>query len=642
MCSRNFCNLSRLLLLVVMAWASLSAFGQTNKLREVRVKGRKKEQSSADIRLQGFTGGMQQVTIDSSLLQQYSMQQLSQLLAEQSSVFVRSYGINGIATLNFRGASSAQSQVLWNGIPLNSASIGATDISLLSTNQFNRVRLIYGGSSSLLGSGNVGGALLLENDWDIPDTLRYRAKLAMEYGSFGQFRTNFRQTYHRGRWMAGMNLNGRAAQNNFAFTDLQGKHVQLSHAALGAGSLMAQSAYAWSDSSFIRAALWAQQYYREIPAALFEPVSAKVQRDDALRALLHAQAARSTHIWYGKVSASRERMRYEDSLIVLHSDNTVQQVYSEFGWRKSFGAAGTLLLFTPLMYAKAQADHDTVSRGQWRVALAAAYSKECFQHKLILNASARLEKTGEHQFVLPGLNVSWQAFRNLKWRANLQRSYRLPTLNELYFVPGGNPQLKPEQGWSADAGFRLDLPVSARLSLHQESSVFARKIHDWIFWFGGAIWTPHNIATVYSRGVETINTLSFRVSESLSFWTGLNTSFVLATTLSSYQPGDGSIGKQIPYSPRYHGQANIGFSWKQFRLNYNHTYTGYRFITVDESAYLSPYHTGNIYLSWACSSGRYSMSLSAFAGNVWNASYQVVGGRPMPGRNAGLGLGLSL
>lgn len=639
---RRFAFFFLLLLVDPSVFGCLEATAQMRKLREVKVKGRKREPQSADIRLNGFTGGMQRVAIDSSLLRQYALQQLSQLLSEQTSVFVRSYGINGVATLNFRGASSAQSQVLWNGVPLNSASVGATDVSLLSTNLFSRVELLYGGSSSLLGSGNVGGALLLDNKWSFTDSLPYHARIALEYGSFGQMRANLQQTLHVGRWMAGVNVNGRLAKNDFTFNGQQNEVQTMQHAALRAGSVLIQSAYQISDSTFIRAAVWGQQYYREIPAALFEPRSEKVQRDFALRSMIHAQLSRRSQVWYARLAATEERMRYEDSLIFLQTANKVQQGYSELGWRRSFGDAGDLLVFIPASFATTKPDRDTVYRHQSKLALAAAYSKYLWRNRIHLSLSGRAEQVNGRYFFLPGCNLSYTPIKVLKLRANLQRSYRVPTLNEMYFMPGGNPQLKPEQGWSSDAGWQLDLPLSGAIRLHQESSCFARRMHDWIIWFGGAIWTPHNIATVYSRGVETVNTLTCRLNAVSSFWIGLNTSFVLATTVSSYQPGDGSIGKQIPYSPRYNGQANIGCAWKNLRFTYNHTYTGYRFITVDESAYLAPYNTGNLQASWNRGSGRYGITLSAFANNLWNQSYQVVAGRPMPGRNVGAGMSLEL
>ena len=41
---------------------------------------------------------------------------------------------------------------------------------------------------------------------------------------------------------------------------------------------------------------------------------------------------------------------------------------------------------------------------------------------------------------------------NLVAKASISRNYRFPSLNDLYFLPGGNPDLKKEHGFTYDAG----------------------------------------------------------------------------------------------------------------------------------------------------------------------------------------------
>jgi len=171
--------------------------------------------------------------------------------------------------------------------------------------------------------------------------------------------------------------------------------------------------------------------------------------------------------------------------------------------------------------------------------------------------------------------------------------------------------------------------------------VFNRDIHDWIIWLGGAIWTPHNIAEVHSRGVETENNITYSVGK-WKLHMGLNTAYVLSTTVASYIYNDGSLGKQIPYTPRYNGQANAGFTYKNLSVNYIHTYTGYHFITTDESEYLPPYQTGNLQLMYNAHVQHHLWQLTGQCNNIWNEQYQVVASRPMPGINWLLGIKISL
>jgi iron complex outermembrane receptor protein len=76
-------------------------------------------------------------------------------------------------------------------------------------------------------------------------------------------------------------------------------------------------------------------------------------------------------------------------------------------------------------------------------------------------------------------------------------------------------------------------------------------------------------------------------------------------------------------------------------LNYNHRYTGYRFVTTDESQYLEPFQTGNLQMAYTIPLADYSLSASAQVRNIWNSRYEIVNGRPMPGRNFLVSLQLS-
>jgi len=617
---------------------------KADTLEEIKVHDRRAV--SADARINDFSSGQKIKSIDSTTLAQYRMQSMAGLLAQQTPVFVKSYGFNGLATLNFRGSSAAQSAVIWNGIPIQNAALGIADVSTLPVFFMNKVNIVYGGSSAMWGSGNVGGALVMENEVPVFDSSRRAISSGAGAGSFSQSMGSFRGSISGRRWYCSASIFAQMAQNDFSYINDAGVSAHMPNSRLESVAALLHAAYKIDAQNTISLTAWYQQYNRQIPPELQEPYSVKQQQDGSLRLLADWQRTLATGKLYAKASLVRDEQRYDDSAILLHMHNAVYQYYQECGWKKRWGASDQLLVFVPVQLSWLQPSRAMPHAEQRKVALAAAYSKNLW-NRLEVTLNARGESitppggnTLSIGYLLPGAGVAYRLADWLTLRANAQKTYRAPTLNELYYFPGGNSSLKPEQGWSEDAGYTLK-SGHGRFTFYHDLSVFTRDIHDWIIWIGGAIWTPHNIAEVHSRGVETENYITFKAGP-VKLHLGLNTAYVLATTASSYIYNDGSVGKQIPYTPRYNGQLNAGLTWGRFSVNYNHTYTGYRFTTSDESYYMQPYQTGNIQLSYSHVLRKDLWHLIMQCNNIWNERYQVVAFRPMPGINWLAGLGVDI
>ncbi len=604
----------------------------TDTLKEVKIKAKRaKPKVANDERLNTYSPGQTIVTIDSITLEQYRFQTMANLLAQQVPVFVKSYGLNNVATLNFRGASAAQSQVYWNGIPIQNAALGIADVSLLPVELMNKVNVVYGSSSALWGSGNVGGALLVENDLPaFGDSVYYLQSASAVAGSFGHYRFGIKSALSEERFAFSVNLFGQSVTNNFKYTDVNDSSRRMPNAELQSGVGLLQAAYKVNERNVVTARAWYQQYYREIPPALFETVSLKSQRDETIRLMLDWKHSGERTNTYIKTAYIRDYVWYKDTLALVDSRNYTNQVYTEAGIDHRFNEHHKLLLFTPIHINWI----DRVTQGdrftQNRYALAAAYLFTGINERFNLSVNGRGEVVNNMAFLLPGLNASYDINNWLQLRGNVQRTYRVPTLNELYYNPGGNPNLKPEKGWNQDVGYTVSLRRGLRLQ--HSLSAYNRVIDDWVIWLGGAIWTPHNIARVHSRGLETENKLQYRLND-VTIHLGLNASYTIATTVSSYLPGDGSIGKQIPYTPMYNGQANVGFSRNRLYLNYNHTYTGLRYITTDESFSIPSYTTGNLQIMYHLPIGNNMLQFTAQCNNIYNVQYQVVNARPVPGIN---------
>jgi vitamin B12 transporter len=610
----------------------------TDTLEEVNIRNRKKQVATQDERVRNFSPGQKVQTIDSFTLQQYQMQSVANVLAQQTPVFIKSYGLNGLATLNFRGSSAAQSQVYWNGVPIQNAALGIADVSLLPVSIINKMHIVYGGSAALWGSGNVGGALLLETDQPSFDSLRtVRNSLAIGAGSFGQYQLGGKMAVSNRRWSLSTTVFAQQAENNFKYIDNYGEEKETENSRLKGVAVLPQLVYRPTDHDVLKITAWYQKYYREIPAALFEQSSAKKREDEAVRLLLDWKRKQRQGLVYARTAFLTDRMQYEDSAALQFSNNISYQYFLEGGIKRSFAQRHQLLLFVPAQVSWMNTNEGR--KDQHKFAVAAAYTYTDLRERLQASINIRGEMINQQGVVLPGISTSYYLTPGVKLRANVQRTYRAPSLNELYYEPGGNKDLKPEQGWSEDVGYRVESKIGKRVGVVHDVSAFNRVIDDWILWLGGGIWTPHNIASVHSRGIETENLVLAEIG-SLRLQLGINAAYVLATTEASYIPNDGSIGKQIPYTPRYNGQVNIGLYYRSIYVNYNHGYTGYRYVNVDESELIPAYTTSNVQLSYSLKLRARNILFTGQVNNLFNEHYQVVRGRPMPGINWAAGVRL--
>lgn len=600
----------------------------------------KKDIKSFDYK-QNYTLGQRIQSMDSLVMKLYQKENLAQLISQQSPTFIKTMGTNGLATLSLRGASSAQTSLLWNGVPIQNPALGTADISIINTALFDQISLQYGSSASLLGSGNVGGALLLNNKpMDYNQSKSHVYQLGYSIGSFKNHQLDAGIQLLRKKWKLDYKSFFQSQANDFYF-DNNNEKVRLDHAHLTAFGNTLNLQYKPKYHTLVSLSIWQQQYNREIPAALFESFSSKNQEDRSLRTLLNYQRDWSQHQLFAKFSYNRERLQYDDTASKTSSDNIIQQYFQEIGyqyhtpynqpWQHQF------LVSMPILYATSDILQSDTTHSQWRPAVAISYALKD-ENKIFQFSTQLRQEFWKNQAapLLPGLGTQIQILKNEHWKllalGNVQRTYRIPNLNELYYFPSGNINLKPEQGWSTDLGYNATYQINNWLFI-QSSTVYNRNIKDWIYWIGGAIWTPHNIAGVHSRGLETDNQIRYLFNKAHSLKLQVKTAYNLSTVTASDMPGDNSIGMQIPYTPRYNYQFILTSQLQRITLQYQHSYTGYRFTTMDESQYLLPFNLANIQAMYSFDVLKKKTLLVFHINNLFNQRYEVVAARPTPLRN---------
>ncbi|MDE6021942.1 MAG: TonB-dependent receptor, partial [Muribaculaceae bacterium] len=112
--------------------------------------------------------------------------------------------------------------------------------------------------------------------------------------------------------------------------------------------------------------------------------------------------------------------------------------------------------------------------------------------------------------VIPALFADWKAINlysgsllyGLTLKASGSRNYRFPSLNDLYFMPGGNPDLRSEKGWTYDCGFSFETSRSRLFNANLSATWFDSRIDDWIIWLPTikGFFSPRNMKSVHAYG----------------------------------------------------------------------------------------------------------------------------------------------
>ena len=231
------------------------------------------------------------------------------------------------------------------------------------------------------------------------------------------------------------------------------------------------------------------------------------------------------------------------------------------------------------------------------------------------------------------LNGSW------KLKANAGRSYRIPGLNDLFWSPGGNPDLLPESGWFSELGFDYQ-----KNTIEIRGAAFYRIIDNWIQWRPGPeFWSPMNLKSVASYGAEIAASVR-HVSGSVSFMHSISATYVESINQSGTFEGDASEGKQLIYTPPF--IANLNETLKFFRERLSLTligrYSSLSYTSSDNRNFLDPYVLLDLETTFNVSNRKAEFVLFFSMNNILDTEYQLQRAYSMPGRNFQTGLKIIL
>lgn len=570
---------------------------------------------------------------DTETLQDFRHGNIGEILEQQSGVFVKNYGPGTLATLSTRGSSAGHTAVTWNGLPIQSPMLGLLDLSLLPSDFADEVSLRLGGNSSLWGSGAIGGVLNLENKAVLEQP--FQIGFGSAIGSFGRLDHRANLEWGNEKFGTSTTLLRNAADNDFTYKIGSGKTEKtLTHAARAQHAVLQEFYWKIRPNQKLALHAWWQNTSREIPPTTVQSRSEATQDDKVRRLALHWERAGEVSVWKARLGFFCEEIDYRDPLIGLaalsHFWSLIGDVEGQFQW----GEKQKLSVGFTQMLTRAFADEYGSARTESQSALFASLQHYFGKTKSQLSVRQSLVD-GKALGFTPALAIWHPLSGRLALRAKISRDYRLPTLNDRHWRPGGNADLKPEHGWGQEIGWMATWPFGGS-QIKYEATFFNRNTSNWIQWSPsdeGSFWSAQNLSKVWSRGIEQRLGVSFGLPKAKWTFT-VGHDFVRSTNEVALEIPKIGAGEQLIYMPKHQAFSGLKFKTKAFSISYRHRMVS-NFTAPNGS--LDEHHLGYFRSGWHFAKQKFGGDIFFQIDNVWAEGYRVVERRPMPGRSFSAG-----
>ncbi len=402
-----------------------------------------------------------------------------------------------LTTVRIRGAGAQQIQVLIDGVRVKSTTSGDFDFADLTTDDVERIEVVRGPQSTLYGADAIGGVI---NIITKKGTGRPSGFAQTEVGNFDTFRERAGVSGALGPWnfslgVSRLDFGGQFRNDEHSNTSLNGR-VGLALPNRGQLTLIGR----FTDA------------HRGIPFRTVFPDFDRNREQDDTSALVTGQWRQPWTAWYEhEVTLSR----FTSGLLFrdppdpgqtgpgIRSDIDIERREADWLHHFHFRKLDTLTLGLELREEEGT-NQGTFSKSITTRTVWLQNELRLFE-RLFLTAGVRHDDTTAF-----GEKTTWRAALSFliketatRLKGSFAEGFRAPTLNDLFFPDFGNPDLRPEESESWDAGIEQRLWKN-RIRLG--ATYFRNNFKDLIQFIlvdpATFRFAPVNVARARTQGVE--------------------------------------------------------------------------------------------------------------------------------------------
>jgi iron complex outermembrane receptor protein len=515
--------------------------------------------------------------------------------------------------------------------------LGQTDLSLVPAGFIDEITIYYGGSSLSLNSGGIGGIINIETKPQWRDETNLLADVSM--GSFGRYSGLLKLKTGNNNFQSSTKALFQSAENNFLYLNTFRSNDPVSerrkNAAVYQNSFM-QELYFHKEKSVVSARIWYQNTNRNIPVPIVnqQPDNGEKQNDEFLRTMINYSGYSGKSDYNTSLSWFSEKLNYKNPLLSLDSKNLSNTIILKSGFENEINGKTrlSLMLNDELSVVNSVNYNGKKSRNLAGVTISV---RRKFGEKLGYSALVK-QTMKDDSFLIPDFSacMDYKLLTNKEYfiKINFSHNSRVPTLNDMYWNPGGNMSLKNEYSYTGELTYEMTSRISSAVSIKSQLSMYLISIDNMIKWTPGesGYWSPSNIEKAKSSGLDGNICLSY-INNSLKIRFNAKYAWNQSHIIKSFD-GESITGKQLVYVPEHQFNANIRAAYGNYYFLWMSNFTGRRYTSTDDTQYLSGYFLNNASTGVEVGSGKSTFDLNLKVENLFNVNYQVIEWYPMPGR----------
>ena len=603
--------------------------------------------------------------IDTAIIKRLETVSLSQLLIQHSPVFIKSYGPGSTASASFRGTTASHTLVLWNGMQLNSPTLGEVDFSTIPVFFTDEISLQWGSKTSA-NSGGLGGVVNIGNTQKFNDGLILDVR--QTYGSFNTWGSYVTLGYSGKNIMARVKAYRNSSDNDFTYNNIATiphQEMKQKNADFVDYGFMPELQVRFKNS-LLTLVSWNQFSHRNYPQIMpnvFNNTQEYADNDFSRNFLSYKYYWNSGRVEVKSAYFHEKQNYFLESYTSNGNPVTQNNSLNRSDVFRQIVDLQQDLYKSWKLYAKIQYDYESVKSSNYDPmpelvegglvgsVVSTGSTTGCKTRNLLSFYAAvdgKIYKDLDLRLTLRNdlVNSKSEGFfptatlvyrlpfvKGLNFNLGYSHNYRNPSLNDLYWNPGGNEDLKSEKGKTFDLDVNYFYEKD-NFNIDVKAGLYYSKVQDWIQWVptNYRYWMPKNVSEVLARGCELHVSANYRYA----LWNfNISGNYVYSHTTdeSEYAQQYGSDGKQLIYIPLHHANAFAEVKWKTWNLNYTFEFTGERNTSMNDNeffAYQLPYYMLH-HISFGKQLNKFRLELRV--NNLTDADYQTVLWRAMPGRS---------